>query len=240
MKIINIADERQRNARVIMEHKNAPARMRYVDGDTGDVQSVRVIKNTLKTDLQHLSEDSSLEELSQKLIDADPEIDMELFGKRVHDTSRIYLNSHNEPASAVTVKEQFYDADGELKEERDLQIAESNVNTDSPLNWSGKLMPKAQCYKKFVFVNAFQIQHMDGLQYDFLFNMAKKLEDEKSMLFLGAGKKSNQPLILTRNGKQYRAFLEGRTQGEKYMLIMHLTNLELKPLPKDDEEAKES
>jgi hypothetical protein len=47
-------------------------------------------------------------------------------------------------------------------------------------------------------------------------------------LLLGAGSKSNQPLILRRNGTPYRGFLEGRTRGETYRLVLHLSNLELK------------
>ena len=47
-------------------------------------------------------------------------------------------------------------------------------------------------------------------------------------MLVGAGPKGNQPLILTRGGQQYRGFLEGRTEGEKYCLILHLSNMELK------------
>lgn len=234
MKIINIADERQRNARVSMAHKRSSVPYRYVDDQQHAVESVRVVKNKLATDLTNLTVDSSLEDLSQRLIDGDPEIDMELFGKRVHDTSRIYLNSKNEPASAVNTKELFFDPNGELIEERALLTVEPNINTDAPLGWSGKLIPKKECYRKFVFVNAFQIRHNDGLTYDFLFSMAKNLEEQNAMMLVGAGKKANQPLVLSRNGKQYRAFLEGRTQEKKYQLILRLTNMELKPLPQKD------
>src|SRR5690606_30087427 len=139
------------NASVAMDNKRAASSLHYVDNQQSDVQSIRVIKGTLQTDLNTLTKECSLEDLSQQLIDSDPEIDIELFGKRVHDTSRIYLNSHNEPASAVTAKEFFYEANGELKEERDLQVTEANINTETPLSWSGKLMPKMECYKKFVF-----------------------------------------------------------------------------------------
>jgi hypothetical protein len=65
-------------------------------------------------------------------------------------------------------------------------------------------------------------------------------------MLLGAGPKSNQPLILRRGASPYRGFLEGRTDGEKYCLILHLSNLELRApeapkeeAPKEkDEEAK--
>ena len=236
MKVINIADAKNRNSRVAMDHKKRAGYTRYVDENLQPVESARVIKNTLQTDLKKLTQDCSLEELSQQLIDGDPELDLELFGKRVYDTVRIYLNNNNEPAGGVNVKELFFSPEGELKEERPLKTVEGNINTEIPLKWSGRLVPKTECYKKFVFSNAFQIKHVDGLTFDFLFNMAKELDEKQSMLFLGAGKKSNEPLVISRNGKQYRAFLEGRIKDNKYLLILHLTNLELKPLPPAEQE----
>ena len=47
-------------------------------------------------------------------------------------------------------------------------------------------------------------------------------------MLLGAGPKSNQPLIFRRGGTPYRGFLEGRTQGDKYCLLLHYSNIELK------------
>jgi hypothetical protein len=61
--------------------------------------------------------------------------------------------------------------------------------------------------------------------------MAKELEDTLSLMLLGAGPKGSQPLVLTRGGQQFRGFLEGRTQGDKYCLILHLSNMELKAAP---------
>ncbi len=235
MKVINIADEKQRNSRVAMDHKKRAAFTRRVDENLQPVESMRIIKSTLETDFTTLTRERSAEELSQLLIDGDPEIDMEIVGKRIHETVRIYLNSHNDPAGAVQHKELVYTADGELSEERELKELEANINSELPIKWSGKLMPKAACVKKFVFANAFQIKHVDGLTFDFLFNMANELHQKKAMLFLGAGKKSNEPLVLSRNGKQYRAFLEGRVKDNAYMLILHLTNLELKALAKEQE-----
>jgi hypothetical protein len=63
--------------------------------------------------------------------------------------------------------------------------------------------------------------------------MAKELEEKDSLMLLGAGPKSNQPLILRRGGSPYRGFLEGRTQGDKYCLVLHFSNLELKAPPKE-------
>ena len=51
-------------------------------------------------------------------------------------------------------------------------------------------------------------------------------------MFVGAGEKGNEPLILNRGGIPYRGFLEGRVKGKSYCLILHLTNLELKEFTK--------
>jgi hypothetical protein len=89
-------------------------------------------------------------------------------------------------------------------------------------------MNKKDVYNKFVFAGKRQIVHVSGLTYDFLFNMAKELEESQSLMLLGGGAKGNQPLVLVRGGQQYRGFLEGRTQGQKYCLVLHLSNMELK------------
>lgn len=234
MKIINISDSRNRNTRVVLESRKVAVKNNYVTENSGDVFNVRAVKGTLKTDIKNLTKEASLEELSQLLVDGNPEIDLELFGKYIRDTNQLYLNENNDPAAGVILKEEVHLPDGSIKETRDFTPQESNVNTEIPLKWSGKLMPKDKFYNKFAFAAAYQITHVDGLTYDFLFNMAKELEEKNSFLFLAAGEKSNKPLILQRDGTQYRGFLEGRTQGEKYMLVLHMTNLELKALVKQD------
>jgi hypothetical protein len=90
------------------------------------------------------------------------------------------------------------------------------------------MIKKDEACRKFVFSSKLQIHHVNGLTYDFLYAMAKELAEQNSLMLLGAGPKSNQPLILRRGSTPHRGFLEGRTQGEKYCLVLHLSNLELK------------
>jgi hypothetical protein len=120
--------------------------------------------------------------------------------------------------------------DGAEKERKDLQKEQSNVNVELPILWSGKKFPIADAVKKFVFAKKYQIKHISGLTYDFLYAMAKDLHDSKSLMFIGAGAKGNEPIRITTGGEQYRGFLEGRVDGDKYCLILHLTNLELKAI----------
>ncbi len=82
----------------------------------------------------------------------------------------------------------------------------------------------------FVFSKKYQIKHINGLTYDFLFDMARQLAEKKAVMLVGGGSKGVAPLVLANGGTSYRAFLEGRVEGEKYCLILHLTNLELKVL----------
>ena len=92
-------------------------------------------------------------------------------------------------------------------------------------------MKKSEVYNKFVLASKLQIVHVNGLTYDFLFAMAKDLEEKQSLMLVGAGPKSALPLVFHRGGVPYRGFLEGRTQGEKYCLVLHLSNMELKAPP---------
>jgi hypothetical protein len=93
-------------------------------------------------------------------------------------------------------------------------------------------MPKKIAIKKFVFAKHYQVRHVNGLTYDFLYDMAKELDEKDSLMFVGAGEKGNEPLVITTGGTPYRAFLEGRVDGNLYCLILHLTNLELKEFSK--------
>lgn len=60
--------------------------------------------------------------------------------------------------------------------------------------------------------------------------MAKELQDSKSLVLIGAGAKGTDPILLTRGGQPYRGFLEGRAEKDRYMLILHLSDIELKGL----------
>jgi hypothetical protein len=48
------------------------------------------------------------------------------------------------------------------------------------------------------------------------------------MALVGSGAKGTSPLILQTNGTPYRGFLEGRVKDDAYLLVLHLSNLELK------------
>ena len=63
---------------------------------------------------------------------------------------------------------------------------------------------------------------------DGIYHVKKELQDEDVMVLVGAGQKGKEPLIFQANGMPYRGFLEGRVDGKKYQLLLHLSNMELK------------
>jgi hypothetical protein len=171
--------------------------------------------------------------LSENLVVSDPELDLELTGKFIDDVSRVYINEEQKPVFRVKKIEKIFSPKAELKEEREPKYNESNIANESIVNWTGKMMPRAKVYNKLVFDKKYQLKHVNGLTYDFLYEMAKELSDKDSLMMLGGGKSGKEPLVMNDGGKPYRAFLEGRVKGEKYCLILHLTDQELKPLPTD-------
>ena len=240
---INLANSSGRDAVVALASMTTLKQTRWLDSQGRQANSQRIVKSTLDYSLEALLERNpgELGDLSQLLIDGDPEIDLENTGRFLRETARVYVDQHRGIVRNVRFWEIIKNADGSVRERRPRQLADTNISSDTPLRWSGKFIPKEQAVRKFVFSGKAQVQHVNGLTYDFLYGMAKDLEERKCLMLLGAGPKSNQPLIMRRGGTPYRGFLEGRTQGDKYCLLLHFSNLELKiPKTEESEEGAEA
>ena len=176
-----------------------------------------------------------LEKVADALIKADPEIDIEHFGMFLTDTSRVYLTKHG----IIHLVEEFevvMNPDGTLRNRRPRKKSAQTMNAEFPLKWTGKFIKKEEAVTKFVFTNKKQLVHINGLTFDFLYDMAKDLDKRNALLLLRGGEKGDQPLIMNRGGKPYNAFLEGRVKDDSYCLILHLSNMELKK-PKELDES---
>lgn len=229
MSEINLTDNRGRDARVFAHSVSSPPGYRWIDADGAQAENRKILRATMQQDESVLmAKAGSLDALSLMLIEGDPEIDLENFGRFLSDTSRVYVNPENAIVHHISHWEIVRDPEGNEKERRPKKPAEPNVATEIPLKWTGKLMRKADAVRRFVFSGAMQIQHINGLTYDFLHGMAKELAASDSLLLLGAGPKGGEPLTFRRGGLAYRGFLEGRVDGPKYALILHLSNQELK------------
>ena len=128
--------------------------------------------------------------------------------------------------------ESIFLPDGTLKEERSPKETIANILAEYPIKPVGKFLPKKDVYNKFVFSKKYQLSHNNGLTFDFLFEIAKELHEKDAIIMLAGGVKGNEPLVFQDGGKTYRAFLEGRIKDQSYILLVHLSNLELKGINK--------
>ncbi len=232
MRTIKLMNSKGRDADIASQSVNQARRVRWLDDQGRQVRNVKVVRATLDHDLDQLQQQfNEPAQLAKALIDGDPEIDLERYGSFLEETSRVYVDPDRKILYSVQEWEIVRAPDGTEKERRPRVVSQANAGVEAPLRWSGKLMARKAVYNRFVFSLKQQLVHVNGLTYDFLYGIAKELEEKDSLLLVGAGPKSAQPLIFQRGGTAYRGFLEGRTQGDKYCLLLHLSNLELKGLP---------
>ena len=166
---------------------------------------------------------------AKQLVEQDPEVDLERVGRLVEQTQTIFLDADGK---VMYVDPKFIElvlnADGTEKERRDPVDTVANVNAEMPVRWTGRKVPIKDAVRRFSFRRSLQLQHVDGLTFDYLYEMAKALEYSNALMLIGTGEKGSGPMIFQANGRQYRGFLEGRTKGKSYKLMLHLSDMELK------------
>ncbi len=228
---INISNAHNRDAVVALDGLRGRKEVRYVDAKGKPTANQRV----LKADTQHelpeiLKKAKKLEKVAKLLVDGDPEVDMESTGMFLSETSKVYVSTRG-IVHLVQEYEKIFKPDGTLAKRRPRQKMSQNINADIPVRWSGKFIKKEEAVHRFVFNNTKQLVHINGLTFDFLFQMAEDLAKRDALLLLRGGEQSDEPIVMNRGGKPYNAFLEGRVKGDSYCLLLHLSNMELKRPP---------
>ena len=225
---INISNQKNRDAVVAFEAVIPKREVQFVDAKGNAVHTQKILKTDIEHDLTALlKKRKTLDAVSKALVKDDPEIDIEQFGMSLADTSRVYVSKKG----IIHLVEEFEvltHPDGTLRERRVRKKELQNVNTDIPLRWSGKFIKKEEAARKFIFTHKRQLIHVNGLTFDFLFEMAKELDERNSLLLLRGGEKGDEPIVMHRGGRPYNAFLEGRIDGDSYCLILQMSNMELK------------
>jgi hypothetical protein len=230
MRKFNISNAERRDAEVAFENKSSKAKTFCKTASGAETHSEKRLRSTMDTEPDVLV-GRFADSLPEALIAEDPEIDLERVGLKLEGLKKVYLTAEGKVAYGVTLSEHVFNPDGTEKEVRPEATTTGNIAVDGmPVRWTGKMMPKADALRRFVFKKSYQLRHVNGLTFDFLQAMAKKLADAKAMMLVGGGAKGVGPLVMSTGGTPYRAFLEGRIQGDSYALILRLTNLELKSL----------
>ena len=234
IRYIKIADENKRDAEITFKSVTQKNLVYLALKNGKKPINKKVIKSSKDFTLENLigktkPSQEEYNDFSEKLIIEDKEIDLELFGKFVDKTDRIYTNKNLNPVYNVELTEKVFDTEGNLKEERVPSYLYSNISGESVLKWTGKYIPRNKLYNKVVLSSKYQIKHINGLTFDFLFKISKILQDKNSFMILGGGK-GNEPLVFNDGGKPYRGFLEGKVKDNSYCLIIHLSNQEYKTI----------
>ena len=228
LKEIHIANEKKRDANV-----------RFVslikESDPKFAYKGKSIKNSrLLISSDETSEDNLIKKfknkLAQKILEEDVDLDIEYAGKYIGDIDRILFNSKNEILyTPPKIKEVLFNKDHKEVKKQDPKEIIPNVRDDTPpLKRTGKFFKREEILKKFVITKSIQLRHVDGLTFEFLYDMAKTLDNKKSLMFIGGGKSGKDPLIFQTNGNPYRGFIDGRIKKNQYQLILRLSNMELK------------
>jgi hypothetical protein len=178
----------------------------------------------------------------EDFINFDPELALEKAGQilEAEMISTAYFNPSDrnrseglKPVTDFKFVDIIYDAEGKEKERRPHVIRKSNLNDLLPVK-IGKRLSIEQAFTSFVFRYTYQIVHEDGVTMDFLFNIARELQEKNEVAIVGAGSKGNQPLVVREKGSPYRGFLYGEIgTGEhegKYKLLLLLSDRELKKI----------
>lgn len=233
-RLISLTDDQKRDAQVAMEsvRAKAAAGMRQVGPNHEAVRLERLIKVTESSSLEALlRKHGSLENISAALVAGDPEIALDQVGRRLRNATRVFLRKDGSVLYAARVMQVVFGPDGAEKSREDFSDTPATVGEEAPaLPWTGRLLPAQEVVRKFVFARAFQIRHVNGLTFDFLYGIARTLHEAGKLLYVGSGAKGQGPLIFTLNGTPYRGFLEGRVDGDGYLLVLHCSNLELKAI----------
>jgi len=238
---VNLTDSRSRDAVVKAETTGVIEEVRYVDDEGQSAQNRKILKATVEHDFDTLvaKHEGDAEALGKALVDADPEVDMEICGLFLWGVSKVFVNSSDGIVYRIEQSEIVRGPSGKVKEERARERAEANIDTEIPLTWTGRKIAKDDAVRRFVFSSKLQIVHINGLTYDFLYGMAKELAEENALMMVGGGSKGRDPLVFRRGSVPYRGFLEGRVEGDKYILLLHLSNLELKVPSETKKEIEE-
>jgi len=224
-----LADHRGRNAVVTLIPRRRSGEQRYADDSGVPVRFSRVVKCTQDTEWESLrSKYGDPELIAQALITGDPEVDMESVGRKTGPCDRVYVDGQGKPLYSARPKEVLCDLDGVETARRDPVDVPANLVPDSPPVWSGKLLFQNEVVKKYSLTRAFQVQHTNALEFDFLYGLAAYLEQHGSLVLVGSGPRGTGPLVTERNATPMKAFLGGRTSNDKYLLILHLASFELR------------
>jgi len=183
-------------------------------------------------------------DVTDELINTDLDIEMELAGKFIleYPITHVLLDSNQGFVYDYQDIEVITRPDGKVIE-RPLVRYESNLNIDdNPIRMTKNYIKRGDFIRKYIIRNSYQIYHKDNLSFNFLFEIAQKLDEMDSLVNVTStkrieegGKEKLVPmrLVVKTGGLERLGFLEGRVRNaadinkREYALVLHLVELEI-------------
>ena len=191
MRYFYIADNQGRDATVM-----AVSVKSLTNPDLGHkgkkIKNVRILESSEQHTYNNLKKVHG-EKLVDAIIKDDVDIDFIKTGLIISQTNRIYLSNEGLVMKQMPkMQEVVFDAKGEEKKRSEPKNIDPNIRDDTPtIKWTGKFFDKKEAIRNFVFRRSLQLQHTNGLTYDFLFNMANDLQKKNQLMFCRCWNKRN-------------------------------------------------
>ncbi len=191
------------------------------------VKNIRILNFDSKQDIQNLENN---EDLTDHLINGDPEIDIENAGKQLGHTNRLVVNDELKPVYNYNEFDVLITPDGGLKERIHKQSIRNTIGS-VPVIASDEYISPREFIQKYVVKQSLFMGHTDGVSYKFLFEFAKKLSEMHKLVRIYAidsETKKKMPIVIRNGGSLFpAAFIEGKIRGEDYCLTLLLVEREL-------------
>lgn len=225
---IRLADHLGREATVWM----IPCRQRdftSIHNETGEQLTITPrLKATAQTHPEALAARwSDPADLARALIAGDPELDLGQTGRKVGVSQRVWLDGDDQPIYNPKLEQVRLGDDGAITQRRPLRVRPGNLVPHAAPVWSGVLLARREVLSRYTLRQAWQLMHGNGLEYDFLLELARWLDERGQMALVGRGRSGRSPLILARGARPCLGFLDGRVQGESLRLVLYLASGEL-------------
>ncbi len=215
MKKIAIQDKKKRSAIVGYESATNSGRKK---SESNKIRRVKAIPEK-RYDKVYRNENGEMrtdEEIFNQFISSNSEVDFEKTGCEIKHLQRFYTDSNGEPANGIWFEETIFDKEGNVKDVHPMEKRQSNVaDVTNPLQWTNKYISYETAAKKYVVSQVYKICHVDSLTFDFLYEIARDLEDHNAVMYMGMGEKGDEPVVFREGGKPYRVFLKGATDKNK-------------------------
>lgn len=218
MKKIAIQDKKMRSAIVGYESATETGRQKT---ESHKVRRVKTLPEK-RYDRVFCDENGKLKDdadIFRQFIQTNSEIDFEKTGCEIKHLQRFYTDRNGEPANGIWFEETIFDKDGNVKDCHPLEKKQGNVtDVSNPLQWTNKYISCEVAAKKYVFTQIYRICHVDSLTFDFLYDIARDLEEHNAVMYMGMGETGDEPVVFREGGKPYRVFLKGKTDKNNYSL----------------------